>query len=124
MSAAHIDILGPNLGINGVAATATQNGADLANPDGRGVKVVINTTAAGTSSNTYSIQGKIGGTYVTLLASAAVSSNVVTTLTVYPGITATTNVSASDVLPRVWRVVCAAGNANPANFSIAACVLA
>lgn len=113
------------LGIVGVAATATQNGSDQTNGYGKGVKVVINTTAFGTSSNVVSIQGKdpSSGAYYTILSTAAITGNSVLVLSVYPGITAATNVSVSDVIPRIWRVIVTSGNANPSNFSIGATVL-
>lgn len=109
----------------GVGATASQNSPDLLNPYGRGVKVWVNTTAIGTGSITVTIQGKDpgSGAYTTLLASAAIVTNTVGVLTVYPGLPATANVSANDVLPRQWRVSVTANNANPANYSVGACVI-
>lgn len=72
-----------------------------------------------------SIQAKdpASGTYTTLLASAAIVTNVMTVLTVYPGLPVTTNVSANDVLPRQWRVSVVANNANPANYSVGASII-
>ena len=111
--------------VAGIGATASQNSPDLLNPYGRGVKVVVNTTAIGTGSITVAVQAKDpgSGVYVTLLASAVIITNVVTVLTVYPGIAVTANVSARDVLPRQWRVSVTANNANPANYSVGACVI-
>lgn len=111
--------------VSGIGATASQNSPDLLNPYGRGVKVFVNTTAIGTGSITVAVQAKDpgSGAYATLLASAAIITNGVTVLTVYPGVTVTANVSASDVLPRQWRVSVTAGNANPANYSVGACVI-
>ena len=111
--------------VSGIGATASQNSPDLLNPYGRGVKVFVNTTAIGTGSITVAVQAKDpgSGAYATLLASAVIIANGVTVLTVYPGVTVTANVSASDVLPRQWRVSVTAGNANPANYSVGACVI-
>lgn len=111
--------------VSGIGATASQNSPDLLNPYGRGVKVFVNVSAIGTGSITVAVQAKDpgSGAYATLLASAAIITNGVTVLTVYPGVTVTANVSASDVLPRQWRVSVTAGNANPANYSVGACVI-
>lgn len=91
-----------------VAVGANGNSPDLLNSYGKGIKLAINLTAsAGTSPTlTVTIQGKdpTSSGYYTILASAALSAFALTTLTVYPGITATANVSASDVLPATWRV--------------------
>ena len=111
--------------LSGVGATATQNSADQLNPYGRGVKVFANVSAIGTGSVTFSIQAKdpASGTYSTILSSAAIVANGMTVLTVYPGLPATTNVSANDVLPRQWRVVATANNANPVNYTVGASVI-
>lgn len=124
MSAVNTDLDAGRV-LSGVAATASQNSADLTNADGRGVKVYVNTSLIGTGSITVSVQAKdpASGTYVTLLASAAIVTNVMTVLTVYPGAPVTTNVSANDVLPRQWRVSVVANNANPANYSVGASII-
>ena len=107
------------------AATTTQTTADQVNAGGRGVKVVLNTTVIGTGSVTLTIQGKdtASGQYYTILAGAAVITNVTNVYTVYPGLTAATNVTASDVLPRTWRLVVTANNVNAATYTAGACVL-
>ena len=89
------------------ARTASANGTDQTNPGYKGVKVRINVTASGsTDSQTWTIQGKdSAGVYYTILASAARTTTGVETLTVYPGLTETANVDASDVLPRFWRLI-------------------
>ena len=109
----------------GVGATASQNSPDLLNAYGRGVKVWINMTAAGSGSVTFTIQGKDpgSGAYTTLLASAAIVATGVTVLTVYPGLTASANASANDVLPRQWRVAATANNSNATSYSVGASVI-
>ena len=111
--------------LSGVGATASVTSADQINPYGRGVKVWVNTTGIGTGSITVAIQGKDpgSGAYTTLLASAAITTNTTTVLTVYPGLTASANATANDVLPRQWRIAVTANNANPANYSIGASVI-
>lgn len=111
--------------INASGATTSQTGTDQTNYNARGVKVVLDMTNAGTGSVTITIQGKdaASGKYYTLLAGAAVTSNSTNTYTVYPGITAAANVSASDVLPRVWRVITTANNANATTYTVGASVI-
>jgi hypothetical protein len=112
--------------LSAVGATTSQNTADQVNVDHAGVKVYINVSNAGTGSITVAIQGKDpgSGTYFTILASAAIVANGLTVLTVYPGITAVTNVSASDCLSRQWRISVTANNANPVNYTIGATLIA
>jgi hypothetical protein len=109
----------------GVGQTTSQSGADQINIDARGIKVFINVSSAGTGSVTVAIQTKdpASGTYVALLTSAAIVANGMTVLTVYPGLAATANVSANDVLPRQWRISATANNANPVNYTIGACLI-
>lgn len=101
-----------------VAAAVGANGADQVNYNARGVKVVIDITAiTGTGPTlTVTLQGKdpVSGKYYTILASAALAAVATTVLTVYPGIAASTNVAANDVLPRDWRIVTAIGGTTPA----------
>jgi hypothetical protein len=124
MSASNRDLTTSEL-VSGVGATTSQNSPDLTNADARGVKVFVNLTSAGTGSITVAVQAKdpASGAYVTLLASAAIVANGLTLLTVYPGLPATANVSANDVLPRQWRVAVTAGNANPMNYTVGACLI-
>jgi hypothetical protein len=124
MSAANLDLNAGQI-VSGVGATASQNSPDLVNTDARGVKVFVNTTAIGTGSITVTIQAKDpgSGAYTTLLASAVIVTNTTGVYTVYPGITAAANVSASDVLPRQWRIAVTANNANPANYTIGASLI-
>jgi hypothetical protein len=124
MSASNRDLNASETVLNAVGATASQNSPDLTNADGSGVQVFVNTTVIGTGSITVAIQGKDAGsgTYYTILSSAAIVTNVFTVLTVYPGVTAATNASVSACLPRVWRILVTANNANPANYSVGACL--
>ena len=91
----------------------TLNSADQDSPlrkDGYsplGVKVVIDITAVGGAPTaTFKIQGKdpLSGKYFDILTSAALAAAGTTVLTVYPGVAAAANVSANDVMPRIWRV--------------------
>lgn len=101
--------------------TVTQTGPDIVADQGaRGVTVYVKTTAIGTGSITLTIQGKdvISGDYYTLLAGAAIVTNTANRYTVYPGLTAAANVTASDALPAVWRLVVTANNANAATYTV------
>lgn len=72
----------------------------------RGAKVVVSIGSITSGGLTATIEGKdrVSQKYYTILASAPLLTSQDKVLTVYPGITATTNVSASDVLPDTWRV--------------------
>lgn len=81
--------------------------ADITNVSHRGVAVVVDITAeSGTHALVVKIQGKceLSGKYYDILASASLTSTGTTVLRVYPGIAASANVAASDLLPRTWRV--------------------
>lgn len=99
------------------AASAGGNSSDVTNPTSKGVKLVIDITAiTGTGpSLTVTLQGKdpTSGKYYTVLASAALSAVATTVLTVYPGLTAAANVTASDVVPRTFRVLYAIAGTTP-----------
>lgn len=88
------------------------------NPFWHGVQLVVDITSiAGTSpSLTALIEGYdvASGKYYTLLTSAALTATGTTVLTVYPGVTATANVSAAQALPKTWRVRYTIGGTAPA----------
>src|SRR5487761_2323202 len=107
------------------ARTTTQTSADQTNTNGRGVLVVLDVTVIGTGNITLEIDGKdpVSGKYYTILTGAAVSSNSTTVYRVYPGLTAAANATASDVLPRTWRVKVTANNANAVTYSVGAIVM-
>ena len=71
------------------------------------------------------IEGKdlISGKYYTVLASAAITGTGTTVLKVYPGITASANASASDILPRTWRVTATHANTDSITYSVGASVI-
>lgn len=103
-------------------APGTVNSSDQTNFNGRGVKLGINVTAdsAGTALVVVTIQGKdtVSGQYYTILSSASIAAVGFSTLTVYPAITATANVAASDVLPRTWRVSVTVSGAGTATATV------
>lgn len=100
------------------ARTTTQTGADRTNTHSRGLHLVINVTAAGVAGITPKVQGKsASGAYYDILVGAAITGTGTTVLKVYPGIVAVPNAAASDVLPRVYRVVVTANDANAVTYS-------
>ena len=111
--------------INATAATSNTGSGDQTNVNGRGLKVVLNTTAIGTGSITVTIQGKdtASGAYYTILAGAAVTTNTTNVYSVYPGLTVAANTTANDVLPHTWRVTVTANNANPATYTVGASLI-
>lgn len=111
--------------INASAVTTGQTGTDQTNYNAKGLVVVLNMTSVGTGSQTLTIQGKdpATGQYYTILAGAAVVTNSVNVYRAYPGLTASANAIANDVLPRSWRVITTANNANVTTFKIAAMLI-
>jgi hypothetical protein len=106
--------------INAVAATTTQTSSTLFNLNGRGAKVVLNMSNAGTGSVTLHIQGfdSGGSAFYDQLVGAAITTNSVNVYTVYPGLPATANVSANDIIPRSWRIQVVVNNANATTYTV------
>jgi hypothetical protein len=109
---------------------AGRSSADQTNRTGKGVVVAVKITASsGTSPTlTLTLQGKDAhGGYYTILATTALAggSPGTTYLRVYPGLTASANAVASDVLPDVWRVSAAIGGSSTptVTFAVTASVL-
>ncbi len=103
------------------ARTVSENSADLSNPYARGAVLVIDVTAAtATPSVVFTVKGKsaLGSDYYTILASAAITGTGQTVQRIYPGLTASANVTASDVLPAVWRVEAAHADADSITYSV------
>lgn len=90
------------------ARTADANSATITNMGSRGVIVKVNVSAisGASATGTFTIQGydELSDNWYTVLASTAKSATGFFTLTVYPGNTVTSNVSASTVLPKQWRL--------------------
>lgn len=87
--------------------TATVTGTDVANDIYSCLTVILDITVApGGDTLTIAIQGKdvASGKYYTILTGAAVTAAATTTYKVCPGMTAAANVSASDMVPAIWRV--------------------
>lgn len=97
---------------------ASGNSSDYSNSYHKGATVVAKVGAgSGTSPTlTVKIQGKTAaGDYYdvpSVVTAALAAASGVTTLTVYPGVAETANVSVSDILPRTWRVVWTLGGSS------------
>lgn len=103
------------------ARTATVSSADLTNLGGRGVHVVLDATVdPGTASVVLTIEGKdpVSGKYYTLLTSAAVTSVSTNIYKVYPGLTAATNLTVSDIVPKTFRVTVTHADAQSLTYSV------
>ena len=89
-----------------LARTATANSATLNNSSWKGVKVIINMSAFTSGTFTAHIQGQnpITSAYYDVCVSPAIVATGVTVLTVYPGLTNSSNVICSDILPAIWRL--------------------
>lgn len=99
--------------------TTTQTSSDIVNYNHRGIQVILDMTTVGTGSVTVTIDGKAKvGTYYNLLTGAAVTTNSTNVYRIYPGLTAAANLVANDVLPRTFRIVVTANNANAAVYSV------
>lgn len=100
------------------ASAVSGNSVDLTNVNGHGLQLGINITAiTGTVPTiTVTIQGKdiASGQYYTLLQSAAIATTGFTLLTLFPGATATANVSSPQVLPRTYRILYTIAGTTPA----------
>lgn len=108
------------------ARTASVTTNDFINGSGRGLHCVVDVTSVTASGSiTVEIDGKdrLSGQYYSLLGSAAYATSGTRVLRIYPGLTAQTNLTVSDVLPGVWRVKVTAANSDSVTYSIGASVI-
>jgi ABC-type molybdate transport system substrate-binding protein len=98
---------------------ATVNSDTQHNFRQRGVIVTVNVTSAGSGSITATIQREDPAAgWVDMLASAAITTDSATTLTIYPGFTPSANAVASAVIPRKWRVRVVHNNSNAITYAV------
>ena len=101
------------------AQTTTQTSPDNTNEISRGLHLIVDVTSAGTGSITPKIQGKdANGIYYDILVGAAITTVSTNVLKVYPGITPVANGAASDIIPKTFRFIITANNANTVTYSV------
>ena len=103
MTIANNTDIGSVISVSSPASTAATSPIQ-ANPYGRGIKIQVNALGFISGSFTVTLNGVINGINYTILTSAALSAAAVTILTVYPGLTAVANVTATDILPPHWSI--------------------
>lgn len=104
------------------ARTAETTSEDISNPQYKGCHVIIDVTADPASASiTPTIQGKdsVSGKYYTLLVGNAISAVGTTILRIYPGLAASANVIANDIVPNKFRVSMAVADADSITYSVA-----
>ena len=106
--------------LSSAARTTTQTSADQLNYNARGIDIVVDVTSVGTGSITMTLNYKdpASGKYITLLSGAAITTNSTNVYRLYPGLTASANATANDILPRTFQIVITANNANPVTYSV------
>lgn len=120
---------GQNLNAQILASTAqtaaSVNSADQTNSSWKGAVIIVRVSAFTSGTYTVTIQGKdpVSGQYYNILTGTAIGSVSTNTLTVYPGIAVTANVSASAVLPRTWRVSLAGAASQNMTLSVGASLI-
>ena len=104
------------------ARTASENSADIINDINKpGAHVIIDVTALSlTPSVVFTLQGKdlVSGKYYDIIESAAVTAVGTTVLTVRPGVTVAANLSASNCIPRVFRINAAHADTDSITYSV------
>ena len=103
------------------ARTATNNSADFTNYNARGLHAIVNVSAVtGAASITPTIQAKdpVSGLYYDLLVGLPITTVGTNVLKVYPGISPVLNASASDLLPRTYRLRIVHGTADSITYSV------
>lgn len=112
--------------LTSAARTTAQTQADQDNAGARGIAVILDITAAsGTGGLTLEIDGldPTSGKYFALLTGTAKTTTGTTVYRVYPGLTASANATASDVLPKTWRTKISVGDASSYTYSVGAVLL-
>ncbi len=103
------------------AVSSTVSSSDETNHNSKGAHFIIDVSAiASAGTITVSIQGKdsISGNYYDILVGSTITATGTTALKVYPGIGQIPNGSASDILPRTFRVTCTYGGSGTITYSV------
>lgn len=91
---------------------ATIHSVDFVNCRTRGAIFIVDLTTMTAATVTVTIEGKdaASGKYYTLLAGSAKTATGTTQMTVYPDVTASSNVAINSPLPATWRVTVVIAN--------------
>lgn len=102
------------------ARTTTQTSADQINYNGTHLHIILDITSAGTGSVTVSIEGKdANGIYRQLLVGVAETTTGTKVYKIGPGFGVLANAASADMVPRTFRVIITANNANSMTYSLA-----
>ena len=105
------------------ARTAATTSATRLNSDYRGCHIIIDVTEDPASASiTPTIQGfdTVSGKYYTLLTGLAITAVGTTILKIYPGLSASANVIANDILPSNFRISMAVAGGDSMTYSVSA----
>lgn len=96
--------------------------ADQTNSGWRGAHIIVNVSAYTSGTYTLYVQGKdpVSGTYYNILVGTALSATGISIYKIYPGVSVLVNGSASDILPRIWRVRLVGASTPSMTFSVGA----
>lgn len=108
-----------------LSRTTTTLGSPNLNLEGKGLAVVVDVTTAGTGSITITVKGydPVSAKSYNILVSAAITTNSVTVLKIYPGLTAAANLVANDFVPSSFIVDVTHNNANAITYSVSALLI-
>lgn len=101
--------------------SASYTGGDIVGTSAKGAIVVLDVGSIVAGGLTLNIEGKdrVSAKYYNILSSTPILASTTKVLKVYPGITASNNAAASDVLPETWRVTVTAAS-GVASYTIGA----
>lgn len=106
------------------ARTTDHVGGWLTNEGHTKAHVVVDVTAAAgtTASFKVTLEGRVPGSTKSydLLVSSAISTTGVTVLKIGPGVAASANAAAQDLLPSVWRITSTHAGAQSLTYSVGA----
>lgn len=103
------------------ARTATVNSSDLTNYNARGLHCIIDVSAYPAAASVVPhIQAydPLSTSYYDILVGNAIVATGTTILKIYPGITESANASASDIVPRTFRVRMVHADADSITYSV------
>lgn len=109
------------------ARTATPTASVFTMRGRRGLHVVIDVTSITASPSvvpTIECFDPLSSKWYAVLTGAAVTATGTTVLKVYPGIAASANAAASDIIPDEWRVVMTHGDSDSITYSVSAHLVA